>query len=500
MKTLHKITTSLLCLCIAVSSCDLERLPYSGIDTNSAFASYKDAKAWHEGIYSKLRASNGAIYALPQDIQADQLNATLEYGNNYGDFQRWTTLLSSNYAIQNVWAQYYSTLANINLTLEKFSNTSFADSSQNALLQQYKGEWLLTRAHLYNELMIRWAKAYNPATAASDLGVPLLLSFNLQGKPSRATSQEVYNQVLQDISEAKNLLSQKTGEQGATTLTLDAVYALEARVKLNIQDWEGAYQAAKFIIDSNRYALYSTEDDLRTMWVNDQTQEVIFHTFMSKPDELGASPIGFSYLNYSASTNEYTPQYIPSKWVIEMYDDADIRKNIYFANLPVNIGGTSYTDLYVVNKFPGNPELFTSATTNYYHSHKIFRLAELYLIAAEAASYTPANATEADALTALNTLRQARGLSALTGVSGTTLTQEIKNERFRELAFEGFRLFDLKRWGEGFSRHSPQNIDILVLGSDFYDKTVAATDDKFTWGIPTFDMNINENLIQNPGW
>jgi hypothetical protein len=109
-------------------------------------------------------------------------------------------------------------------------------------------------------------------------------------------------------------------------------------------------------------------------------------------------------------------------------------------------------------------------------------------------------ANDALALTALNTLRVARGLSALTGVSGATLTTEIRNERTRELAFEGFRLFDLKRWGLGFNRGTPQTLGAINVGSNYNTINIAANDPQFVWGIPTYDININANLVQNPGW
>jgi starch-binding outer membrane protein, SusD/RagB family len=43
----------------------------------------------------------------------------------------------------------------------------------------------------------------------------------------------------------------------------------------------------------------------------------------------------------------------------------------------------------VINKYPGNPALFTAASTNYQHKPKVFRVAEMYLIAAEADAQTP---------------------------------------------------------------------------------------------------------------
>ncbi|MBK7098594.1 MAG: RagB/SusD family nutrient uptake outer membrane protein [Sphingobacteriales bacterium] len=124
----------------------------------------------------------------------------------------------------------------------------------------------------------------------------------------------------------------------------------------------------------------------------------------------------------------------------------------------------------------------------------MLRSAELYLISAEAA-YNSGG----DALTPLNIVRTARGLVA-SNASGTALLQDIKDERARELAFEGFRLDDLKRWNEPMTRKPAQNLLIINTGDRFNTLTKSTGDNKFVWGLPANDMTINTNLVQNPGW
>jgi hypothetical protein len=164
------------------------------------------------------------------------------------------------------------------------------------------------------------------------------------------------------------------------------------------------------------------------------------------------------------------------------------------------IQGKTYADIYCINKFPGNPTLFTAATTNYMQKPKVFRVAEMYLISAEAAAQS--TATEAAGLATLNQLRTARGLAALTGVTGTALMNAIKDEWVREMLCEGTRLDDLKRWKMGVVRKTPQNTDLITPGADFEQKNVPAGDNKFVWGIPANDMTTNPSLVgqQNPGW
>ena len=224
--------------------------------------------------------------------------------------------------------------------------------------------------------------------------------------------------------------------------------------------------------------------------------KLFFQMFLDKPNELANT--NSIYLGYNAALNKYAPDFVPQKWVIDLYDAADIRKAVYLEKKAVIIQGTDYPGIYCINKYPGNPALFTAATTNYQQKPKVFRIAEMYLISAEAAAQTPA--TEAAALNTLNQLRVKRGIAPLTGLTGTALMNAIKEERTREMLCEGTRLDDLKRWKMGFSRSTPQNINLINTGADFDQKTVPAGDNKFVWGIPTNDVTTNSNIVQNIGW
>ena len=85
--------------------------------------------------------------------------------------------------------------------------------------------------------------------------------------------------------------------------------------------------------------------------------------------------------------------------------------------------------------------------------------------------------------------------------SQQALLTEIQNERTRELACEGFHLIDLKRWHKGFSRGVPQQRDLCSLpGSSTTDMTVSADEPRLTWPIPKHEMDVNKQVVQNPGY
>ncbi len=478
----------------SMTSCDLDRFPFDNIAREQSLQSIEDAENWNNGLMNHFRGNQYGLFTFSQDVQVDLLNASLDYGNRNGAPHAWTRFTADDYTIRDVWQGYYFSLKNVNFLIEALPalHDDLEEAADKQRVNEILGNAHFLRAFYYNELALRWSKAYNPSTAATDLSVPLVLEFDVNAKPARATLEAVYAQVLDDIAKAKPLLASVPGTPASNVINKDVLTALEARVKLYMQDWAGAYTAANSLIED-------TAAGMTELWVNDNSDEVIFQSYVDKPSELGAA--NSIYLGFNAATGKYKPDFVPTQGIVDLYDNADIRKAAYFDNsFTVDIQGFDYSGIYLVTKYKGNPALFTGANTNYQHAPKVFRVAEMYLIAAEAAA-SKTTPDETGALTALNALRTARGLAAVTA-SGAALMDEIKEERLRELAFEGFRLFDFKRWGEGFTRANPQNTDLLTPGTDYFYKSVPANDNKFVWGLPANDITINPNLRdqQNPGW
>ena len=164
--------------------------------------------------------------------------------------------------------------------------------------------------------------------------------------------------------------------------------------------------------------------------------------------------------------------------------------------------------LYVIAKFKGNPNYATLNSTHWggyvpngNQAPKPFRIAEQYLIAAEAA-YCLGNMGEAQHY--LNQLRMSRGVPT-TNLVGDDLYKEIKEERARELAYEGFRLWDLRRWKQGVSKRTFQGREnyYQVPASFFaggYKVNIEPDNYMFVWPFPKNERLINTNIQPNPGW
>jgi hypothetical protein len=503
MKNIIKILSLTAVLAVASVSCDLNRYPYDSIEQSKAFMTIKDATTLNNGLYAGFRGVVYGLYQFSTDVQADLLNATLDYGNRNGFPHKWTPFLADDYTIRDTWRYQYNVIANANNVINNSGRITVTNHADSLSLKRYLGDAYLMRAYLYHQLILRFAKDYEPASAATDPGVPIVLTFDPSLKPARSTVQKVYDLILEDLAGADTLLAATAGAKNSTRFTKDCVTALKARVYLCMHRYTDAVTAANSLITSGTYPLITTLADLQNMWVNDGSTtaggaETIFQLAAIQPSELGnANNI---YLGFNPANNKYTPDFVPEQWVISQYEVADIRRATYLAQEAVIVQGVDYPNLWCINKYPGNPILFIGASTNYQHKPKIFRVAEMYLISAEAAAQAPA--TEAAALTTLNLLRSARGASTLVGLTGTALMDAIKAERIRELLCEGTRIDDLKRWHMGFARSTPQNVGLLIVDPDFTGKVVAAGDDKFVWGIPANDMTTNPSLVgqQNPGW
>ena len=125
----------------------------------------------------------------------------------------------------------------------------------------------------------------------------------------------------------------------------------------------------------------------------------------------------------------------------------------------------------------------------------------MYLIAAEAyANIDGELATAADYLNELESTR-IKGYRNKNFTTKEDLMQELMRERQREMVGEGTRLFDIKRWHIAMSRGVPQNRTLCLLpGSSTTDMVVEADSPRFTWPIPKHEIDVNQAIVQNPGY
>lgn len=498
-----RICTALAVL-LGATAC-LEKYPAQSIPEKEAMQNYNDAEQHLVGIYSSLKS--GALYTgyltLLPDIQSDLVYAVEGNSNTYGDYWQWTVRSTAS-EILSVYGSLYTVIGDCNFFLDRIDAVKAAETDDEKLdvLDAYTGEVYAIRALCYSELLKCFCKAYDPATADQEPGVVLRTKYFEKEPVRRATLRDSYDFVLQNLAKAEELLSDEDSENAANAVffTLAAAEALHARVALYMQDWETAIEYSSKLIDerSHLFALADaktaiTSDGLTWfdyMWFYDQSPEVIFRVGLLSTDSTGA--LGSVFLSFNRDYTYFYPDFVPAQWVLNAYDNNDQRYASYFAdkNNGIVIGYGNGMEWPLLVKYYGNRNFIQSYI---YHISmpKVFRLAEQYLIRAEAYCNLPTpNYTAASK--DLTTLRQTRYASGGTlNVTQANWLEQISNERVRELYMEGFRLHDLKRWGMGFERQKQS-----FAQNEGSTLKIAGDDPRMVWPIPQHELEAPGSEIE----
>lgn len=497
-----------------LTSCNLDELPTTAIsyvDGTDMITNFADLQKLENGLNQSYRVTHYGQISEADEVMCDGFNASIDYGNNFGSIHRTdNSFTASDYDTRDMWAINYWALKNFNLFIEHVAKFESDDADEMAYAAIADGKAHFFRAASYLQLVRHFGKAYNASTAATDLAVPLVLKYDQQEKPARATVAEVYAQIKADLDIAASKLATVSGEIGALTPTIDAVNALYARYYMDIKDYANAASSAQKVINSAAgYALASTLADMEAEYSNDNGTEPIMQLAASLA-ESGAAEVYGNVENdlvndiYTMATKDnnygiYTrPYYLPSKKLVESYEATDLRFQTWFANdVNVVLGGTNLVgQVYVFTKYYGNPALTSTGVPNARQHIKPLMIGEMYLIAAEA-NLRAGNAGAAK--TMLNTLQVSRGATP------TEATEDaIETEWFKETVGEGLRINCFKRWGKGFSGRAAQDGAVAAgavqTSPAFVEKTMTADDFHWQWPVPTYEMEVNDNLVQNPGY
>jgi hypothetical protein len=508
---MKKIVFTLLLAGGLLTSCDMDKKPYGSLDDTTAIETLNDCARFRNGLYSSMRGMTSGGRVIYPEIQMDMFQGLMSNGNRIGTFSN-GNVLSSDQDIESLWAGSYSVINSANYIIEKMEGLQENkewDEDDLVTLRRYDAEARFVRAYCYYWLVDHFCDTYSSANATAEAkGVPIVTVYNPTADrskyPGRSTQDEAYTLIAEDLDAAYTGL--KAYEQAVASaapapnsayINSNTVLALQARIALLKGDYKTAISKAESVINSGTYALTSIAD-YENLWVNDEGNEVIFRPFMSNT-ELGNS---FSSTTFMTDNDE-SADYIPCYNILDLYGEGDIRFDTFFGvNYSLKVNGASIP-AYIFTKYPGNETLKTGTARNFYNMAKPFRLSELYLIVAEAAA-ADGQATVAN--TYLNDLRRERieGYEDV-NLSGSTLTQAIRDERLKELIGEGFRLSDLRRWKQGFTRDSSYPANPSV--ADYFispGKTLSydSSDYRYVWPIPSVEIQTNPQLDgqQNPGY
>lgn len=441
---------------ILLSSCseflNIEK-PRDHLVKPAVFTSDRSAEAALTGIYgtmSDISSSLAARLHLVTGLYSDELS----YTGNEDNYDQMLTnnIQSTSGIVDGIWTDLYKYIYYVNSVLE---GLEASDDVSDAVRTRLTGEAKLIRAFCYFYLCNLWGE------------VPLIISSDYRKNESlpRTPLPEVYAQIINDLQEAGELLVdiELTGER--TRPDKYAAAALLARVYLFREDWEKAAQAASYVIQSGKFSL----EELADCFLKD-SHETIWQLASVNPDY--NTFIGQQVIPASETQIPYYPL---SESFGNSFEEEDQRPNVWTDTMTA--AGIFYRYPYKYKIRTGSDPLEELLIVS--------RLAELYLIRAEAFARTGklSQATEA-----LNKIRRRAGLTDVTAESGEELLLAIERERRTELFLEwGHRWFDLKRTGRAGDLMEDKK------GSDWQP-------DDLLWPIPLSQIEANPYLSQNIGY
>lgn len=444
----------------------------------------------------------------------------------------------------NYWKQAYGNIRTINVFFDKIADAPV----ESALKDRMKGEMKFIRAWIYANLIWRYG------------GVPLitgLFELNQDYKVERASYSDCVDFIVKELDEAISLLPAKSISENLGRATGNACMALKARVLLyaaskqnnpshSKEKWEAAAQATKAVLDAG----YSLCNDYQSVFLEDNA-EIIFARYFTQ-----ANSTDFMLWNGRNGSNGFTGEN-PTQNLVNAYEMTNGELPYLNEELPLKVNPASGYDesnpyagrdprfaasilydgsvwagretetwhggldspessigswnasktAYALKKFmvesippagssvrPDNPWIF-------------FRLAEFYLNYAEI-MYELGNEDVAREYLNKVRSRQSVQMPPVTA-SGDKLRDKIRNERRVELAFEGHRFFDVRRWGIA---DETENRDLLAMniqkkddGTKTYEITLllkrSFLKQHYLVPIPRTEIDKSEkSLVQNTGY
>ncbi len=426
-----------------------------------------------------------------------------------------------------IWLNNYRVINRVNRLLEGAKritpSTDKEKDEYNAILAQARA----IRAYCYVQLEAYFSKDMKNA---NELGVILLKDVpSTDAQLPRAKNQDVYNFINADLDYARGILKYSAAsDQGARyfvdkgfvnavtarfnlyrgNMPLAKQYANEVitdtKLKLTVADPAVTTTAPVIVADDPAsdwakefYNVDASFNPYRNLWNDSAKGEIIF-SLNRLP--LGAGGSIGSKWNTNRSQLNGSPMWFWGRNLYNLFQSipGDIRKDAYVdpsskanANYATATAGNTRNDGLVVDKYPGKT---ATATRN---DVKVFRLSEMYFIAAEA-EVAAGNLSAAHDL--IQKVREARNYQNAAVTPAYTNTQvayaDILKERRVELALEGHRYLDLKRLAVAANVSMDRNATDDVIAVE----NLENGDYRYTLPIPIKEMSANPNIKQNDGY
>lgn len=379
------------------------------------------------------------------------------------------------------WDRYYSFLGPINLIINGIET---AEGDDERLRDYVKGEALVWRAYAYYKLL-----QYYAPYDKNEYGIPVYLKpYEDIGNamPARETQTDVYRQIISDCEEVFRLLERTPTAIWNCAYQNDFVHSLLASVywykalsaAAEDTDWENALIHAEeamkgriFVRDSATFASLFDVAAAENSFLND---EFNIRLIDDGSNRQLANFVGTYYQN--PNYEEANPSLDTDFYAL--FKDDDVRKLTYFRT---NVDGVVDYDKYNIAKSPLSMFGISGGII------MLFRSADMQLIKAEALCRL---GREGEAKEALDFFKQGRYFDVAGSYTESDLLNEILKERKLEFFHEqDYWWLDMKRLGTRVER--VVNGTLYILEPD---------DFRYSFPIPQSEMEVNKNMVQNPGW
>lgn len=334
----------------------------------------------------------------------------------------------------NIWKMCYNVINLANIVITNIDDAAGSEIDK----KHIRGQALAMRAIEYFHLIQNYQQTY--AIAKNKRGVILRKSSHDNAHMGFSTVEEVYNQIVSDLTSAKSLLSDYN-PANKWFINSEVCSGILARVYLVMQNWEGAYTEAKSVYNNHRTLM--TREEYRSGFdnmISGGYDEVVWAMKYTDDNNLGGGTQFNFWYNQDESYGEgfsdgpiysFIAFFADSKFE-ELFEKKDDRYQFWKRNKNADPEKNSKWafDKYKHYGADGGSEIGSPTRPEVC----LMRSAEMLLIMAESAAKKGA---EAEALVLLNRLQIARNATPSSNASGNELLEDIYIERRKELICEG---------------------------------------------------------------
>jgi len=404
---------------------------------------------------------------------------------------------------QDFWQYSYRAIYSINVVNEGLDALTDLSTEQIEKRDQLKGENLFLRAMFYFDLVRVYGRPYSHDNPETNLGVPLSATSTDNEGLSRASVKDTYEFIEKDLLESLELMNENKGN---IYVSKEVAMAALARLYLFMEKNGLAIDYADDVISSSRYQLLDSQAFPRyNRLAPEGNTETIFAVKRLESENVGRYMMG----GMMHGDGGYGEIMVSSTYMDLLFKNPeDLRINFIDPQFELDGEGNKIPDPenpyygYKVTESLGVPQYWTQKLTYQndvpmLHSPIYFRLAEMYLIKAEAYAK---NGMDEEALDMVNVIRERAGLTGnqlfrLDNLQGYNSVLDIVLDEARlEFAHEMHRTHDVFR--------NKKTMDRSYMSWQGWSgpSSIPYTSNRILHQIPEVEMLKNDNLVQNPSF